>query len=104
MEYPVFSPHGLDFEYGPTSEFSLQWATYYDASDEAGLSRIYGGIHVPADDLPGRMLGAEVGAAAWERANHHFRGVPEPSSAILLVVGLLCCRSWMGHRRPGRST
>ena len=104
MEYPVFAPHGLDFEYGPTSEFSLQWATYYDASDEAGLSRIYGGIHVPADDLPGRMLGAEVGAAAWERANHHFRGVPEPSSAILLVVGLLCCHKWMGHRRPGRST
>ncbi|MGZ6869675.1 MAG: hypothetical protein ACXVHI_05105 [Frankiaceae bacterium] len=29
-----------------------QWATYYDAADQAGISRIFGGIH-PRRRLPG---------------------------------------------------
>ena len=39
------------FEEGPSVDVPLQWATYYDAADQAGLSRLYGGIHVEADDL-----------------------------------------------------
>ena len=39
-----------------------------DAADEAGLSRIYGGIHVEADDFAGRLIGAEVGVDAWNYA------------------------------------
>ena len=66
---------GLEFEAGPTETVTLQWATYQDASDEAGVSRLYGGIHVRADDLAGRVLGAEVGAAAWELAQTYFDGV-----------------------------
>ena len=48
----------LAFEHGPSVNVVLQWATYYDAADEAGISRRYGGIHVPADDGPGRISGA----------------------------------------------
>src|SRR5437762_6470634 len=48
----------LKFEAGPTRDVVLQWATYYDAADQAGLSRIYGGIHIPADDFNGRRIGA----------------------------------------------
>ena len=40
----------LKTDTGPSTDVVLQWATYYDAADQAGLSRIYGGIHVPADD------------------------------------------------------
>ena len=40
----------LKFEEGPSVDITLQWATYYDAADEAGISRLYGGIHFPADD------------------------------------------------------
>ena len=58
----------LEFEAGPDEPVTLQWATYYDAADQAGLSRLYGGIHVQADDLAGRVIGSEVGAAAWARA------------------------------------
>jgi hypothetical protein len=64
----------LEFEAGPREPITLQWATYDDASDEAGVSRLYGGIHVRADDLAGRMLGADVGATAWARAWRHFGG------------------------------
>lgn len=54
-------------EDGPTTDVTLQWATWFDASDQAGLSRLPGGIHVPADDVDGRRVGAAVAEAAWER-------------------------------------
>ncbi len=58
----------LKFETGPTEDVTLQWATYYDAADEAGVSRLWGGIHVPADDFNGRIMGAQVGEDAFEKA------------------------------------
>ena len=36
----------LKFESGPTQDVTLEWATYYDAADQAGISRLYGGIHI----------------------------------------------------------
>ena len=64
----------LEFEEGPSTDVILQWATYYDAADQAGISRLYGGIHVPADDTPGRILGSVCGIAAWELAGKYFDG------------------------------
>jgi hypothetical protein len=64
----------LEFESGPDEDIVLQWATYADASDEAGISRLYGGIHVPADDLPGRVIGLEVGTLAWALAQQYYDG------------------------------
>ena len=52
----------------------LQWATYFDASDQAGLSRLYGGIHVRADDLNGRIIGAQCGKVAMDLASRYFEG------------------------------
>ena len=51
----------LVFEDGPSIDIELQWATYRDASDQTSLSRIYGGIHPPIDDLPGRYIGEKIG-------------------------------------------
>ncbi len=65
-------PGGLIHEFGPTADVTLQWATYQDAADEAGRSRLYGGIHVRADDLEGRKMGAEVATTAWARAQEIF--------------------------------
>ncbi len=62
----------LVFESGPTETLTLQWATYYDASDEAGISRLYGGIHPWVDDLPGRIIGSRIGIAAFEQALAYF--------------------------------
>jgi hypothetical protein len=64
----------LEFEAGPTRDVELQWATYADAADQAGRSRLYGGIHIPHDDLAGRRLGAECGEAAWALATRYFDG------------------------------
>jgi hypothetical protein len=65
---------GLEVESGPTGDVTLQWATYYDAADQAGRSRIYGGIHIAADDFAGRRMGALCGQAAWRLAQRYFGG------------------------------
>ena len=62
----------LVFEDGPSVDVELQWATYRDASDECSLSRIYGGIHPYFDDVPGRLMGIEIGLDAYDRAVSFF--------------------------------
>ena len=64
----------LEFEAGPGSDITLQWAAFADAADQAGLSRLYGGIHVRADDLAGRIMGAAIGDDAWAKARTFFGG------------------------------
>ncbi|BCX48674.1 hypothetical protein HAHE_25820 [Haloferula helveola] len=64
----------LEFEYGPSATVELQWATYFDAADEAGISRRWGGIHPPVDDLPARVIGSECGKSAWEIARKYWDG------------------------------
>ncbi|HEY6012767.1 MAG TPA: vanadium-dependent haloperoxidase [Candidatus Limnocylindrales bacterium] len=64
----------LKFEAGPTTDIRLEWATYYDAADQAGQSRLYGGIHVQIDDFTGRRIGAECGMEAWARAQQLYGG------------------------------
>jgi hypothetical protein len=64
----------LKFEAGPTSDIRLEWATYYDASDQAGQSRLWGGIHIQADDFTGRELGSACGKAAWTLAQKYYDG------------------------------
>ena len=56
----------------------LEWATYYDAADQAGRSRLWGGIHIEVDDLNGRRVGSECGKAAWTRAVSYFAGTASP--------------------------
>ena len=73
--YEVPVPHGaLKIEEGPSRDLKLQWATYYDAADSAGQSRLYMGIHVPPDDFAGRRVGSQCGKAAWEQAQRYFEG------------------------------
>jgi hypothetical protein len=64
----------LVFEEGPSVDLILQWATYRDASDQCSLSRIWGGIHPPADDIPGRLIGEKIGVDAFILAERHFSG------------------------------
>lgn len=70
--YDVPAARFLSFEKGPSEPFALQWATYYDAADQAGQSRVWGGIHIEADDFVGRKLGRDVGVAALAKAKTYF--------------------------------
>jgi hypothetical protein len=64
----------LKFEQGPTTDIRLEWATYDDAADQAGRSRLWGGIHIAADDLNGRRVGSQCGIAAWDLAQRYYAG------------------------------
>ena len=65
----------LVFEEGPSQDVVLQWATYRDASDQTSLSRIWGGIHPPADDIPGRIIGEQIGIQAFNYAEKYFNNI-----------------------------
>ena len=72
--YFIPATSSLTFEIGPSQSFELQWGTYFDAADQAGLSRIWGGIHPPVDDFGGRRVGAECGRRVWALARQYFDG------------------------------
>jgi hypothetical protein len=64
----------LVFERGPSVDIVFEWAKYVDASDQCSLSRIWGGIHPPADDIPGRLIGMQLGPQAFRHALGYFNG------------------------------
>jgi hypothetical protein len=72
--YTAAADTTLSFEHGPSDSIQLQWATYYDAADQAGLSRLWGGIHMPVDDVTGRQVGSQCGQGAWLLARRYFDG------------------------------
>jgi hypothetical protein len=71
-----FAPMGgfLEFESGPTEDIELQFATYQDAADQAGISRLWGGIHVEADDFGGRIMGFTIGRDVFALAKKYYTG------------------------------
>jgi len=73
--YTALEDEFLVFEDGPSMDIELQWATYRDAADQSALSRIWGGIHPPADDLPGRIIGEQVGIDAYQKAKSYYNDV-----------------------------
>ena len=75
----------LTFEKGPSQAVQLQWGTYYDAADQAGLSRLWGGIHVSVDDLTGRSTGSQCGKTAWALARQYFTGTITQSPFAITI-------------------
>ena len=72
--FEIIANDFLVFEEGPSVDMTPQWATYQDASDQCSLSRIWGGIHPPADDIPGRLIGEQIGIDAFDLASQYFEG------------------------------
>jgi hypothetical protein len=67
----------------PAKSIVLEWTTFSDAADEAGLSRRYGGIHFKAADLGGRSVGRLAAAQAWLKVQNYIRGTtPEIRSEM----------------------
>lgn len=60
-EFEATANEFLEFENGPSATVKLQWAKYIDAANQCSLSRIWGGIHPPIDDIPGRIIGQKIG-------------------------------------------
>ncbi len=61
---------------------TLEYPTFMSAADASGISRIYGGIHWRIDDTEGKLQGAAVGDAVFDRAQTLFDGTqaaPRPT-------------------------
>ena len=52
----------------PALPTTLSYANFTDAVVEAGLSRLYAGIHFADDNTIGQGIGYRVGQAAWKKA------------------------------------
>ncbi len=61
------------------------FTSFSQAAEEAGRSRIYGGIHFEFDNQGGLGVGNEIGQ--FVMANE-LQAVPEPASLVLLGLGL----------------
>ncbi len=71
----------------PAHDLTLSWPTFTDASDEAGISRRYGGIHFPQGDLLGRQMGRRVADQAWAKATSYFN--PATSNVVPRVTSFV---------------
>ena len=76
-EFRIERNRFLVFEEGPSVDVVLQWATYRDASDQSSLSRLWGGIHPPADDIPARLIGVRIGEDAFALAEAYFSSLTQ---------------------------
>lgn len=61
--------------YSPSSDIVLQYSTWTEAAMQAGISRLYGGIHIASDNIDGADIGNKVGVAVWTKANKLFNGM-----------------------------
>jgi hypothetical protein len=67
--------HSTTVEPGlPSSDLTLHWATFSAAVEEAGISRVYGGIHFDSGNGAGQALGRKVGARAFAKARSLWQG------------------------------
>jgi hypothetical protein len=64
----------------PAAPLRVSWPTYTDAADEAGLSRMLGGIHFRDANRDGLALGTAVGSTTWSTAQTYFTGKASPGS------------------------
>lgn len=58
----------------PARPVTLSFPTFTDYADEAGISRLYGGIHFSWGDLEGRRCGRQVGQLVFEKATRYIQG------------------------------
>jgi Na+-translocating ferredoxin:NAD+ oxidoreductase RnfD subunit len=51
-----------------------RWGMFRHAADEEGLSGLYAGTQIAADDFAGRRIGSRTGKQAWALAERYFVG------------------------------
>jgi hypothetical protein len=58
----------------PAADVTLSWRTFSAATNEAGISRRYGGIHFELGDFEARAAGRRVAAQVWRKVQTYIRG------------------------------
>src|SRR3984893_13381430 len=81
-------PNGHDANKNTLTGASAErcFTSFTAAAEEAGDSRLLGGIHFPSDNIEGLITGEKI---SDEVAANAFDPVPEPSSIALLATGTM---------------
>jgi hypothetical protein len=58
----------------PSKPVTLSWETFTDAAEQAGMSRLLGGIHISDGNVGGLKVGKEVAKRVWDKAQTYFNG------------------------------
>jgi hypothetical protein len=69
-----------------TPSVHLFYPTFASAAEASGMSRIWGGIHWPADNEQGQILGRKIGENAWARAQQFFLGTASPANVVVTAL------------------
>jgi hypothetical protein len=91
-DLPFETDAGFDVLPGVLRSFD----SFSEAAMEAGLSRIYGGIHFDFSNLDGLAHGGMIGAYVFD---HFARPIPAPGAGILVCAGVVCLLRWRRTRR-----
>jgi len=65
---------------------TLSYPTFAAAAEAAGISRIWAGVHWPADNERGLELGRKVGESVWRRAEQFVLGTASPVAAAFAAL------------------
>lgn len=96
----TIASYSMQIDLGPSAAVDLQWNTYYDAADQAGQSRRWGGIHPGEDDYTARIIGSQVGKSAFALAEKYWNGtiVHELMEPIVTMSGGNAVLTWKAIR------
>jgi membrane-associated phospholipid phosphatase len=72
----------------------LSYATFSAATADAGLSRLYGGIHFADDNTIGQTVGALIGQQAWAKAQFLFNGGISVDASSSIAGGKAATLTW----------
>lgn len=65
-DVPNQGPHTTG--YVPATDVVLCWETFEEAAEDAGISRLHGGIHIIADHIDGNEMGFKIASIVYEKA------------------------------------
>jgi membrane-associated phospholipid phosphatase len=65
---------------------TLDYPTFASAAEASGMSRIWAGVHWPADNDEGQKLGRQVGEVVWQRAQEFILGTASPAAAVFAAL------------------
>ena len=69
-----------------TPPVTLFYPTFASAAEASGMSRIWAGIHWPADNEQGQILGRKVGETVWARVQQFLLGTASPADAVVTAL------------------